>query len=229
MPPVQCALKLMKKGKTVRAKDVMSFIITGSNNGSTEAAANNAFPLDDVLKKDSELKPDVDYYLHKQILPPVERLCAPIELTNVTRLAECLGLDTSKYRVSTSAANRDPINDTVQPLESQVPDHVRFAACSPLRFRCLNVDCKSTFEYVSLNDSPNAITHAGVTCPSCKRVMKNLTVVAQIEHQIRALIARYYEGWLICDDPSCGLRTRSMSVYGHRCLGPRVCSCNGHG
>lgn len=101
MPSVQVALRLQAKGKHVKAKDVMSFIITGDSSGSAENAAKNAYPVDEVLKTESGLRPDVEYYLHKQILPPVERLCAPISGTNITLLAACLGLDTSKYRVST--------------------------------------------------------------------------------------------------------------------------------
>ncbi|KAK5071434.1 DNA-directed DNA polymerase alpha catalytic subunit pol1, partial [Cryomyces antarcticus] len=87
MPSVQVALRQMAKGKTVKAKDVMSFVITGDSSGSAENAAKNAYTLEEVMKKDSGLLPDIDYYLHKQILPPVERLCAPIDGTNVTMLA----------------------------------------------------------------------------------------------------------------------------------------------
>ena len=57
MPSVQVALKLMAKGKHVKAKDVMSFVITGDSSGSAEKAASNAFPLEDILKQDSDLKP----------------------------------------------------------------------------------------------------------------------------------------------------------------------------
>jgi DNA polymerase alpha subunit A len=57
MPSVQVALKLMSKGKHVKAKDVMSFIITGDSSGSAEKAASNAYPLEEVLKPDSGLKP----------------------------------------------------------------------------------------------------------------------------------------------------------------------------
>jgi DNA polymerase alpha subunit A len=57
MPSVQVALKQIEKGKHVKAKDVMSFVITGNNNGSAESAASNAFPLEDIMKKDSGLKP----------------------------------------------------------------------------------------------------------------------------------------------------------------------------
>lgn len=229
MPSVQVGLRLIAKGKIVRAKDVMSFIITGANGGSAEEAAKNAFPPDDVLNAESELRPDIDYYLHKQILPPVERLCAPITLTNVTRLAECLGLDTSKYRVSTAGGNNaNAQEELIRPLDSQVPDHVRFADCAPARFRCLSAACTSkkdvtpiTFRSLLEDAETGVVTHAGLTCPSCQTTLSNLSAVCQLEHQIRSFLSVYYEGWLVCDDPSCGNRTRSMSVYGHRCLGPR--------
>jgi hypothetical protein len=35
---------------------------------------------------------DYGYYLAHQILPPIERLCDPIEGTDRARLAECLGM-----------------------------------------------------------------------------------------------------------------------------------------
>ena len=51
--------------------------------------------------------------------------------------------------------------------------------------------------------------------------MSTLTLTAQLESQIRQHTAKYYSGWLVCDDPACGMRTRQMSVYGSRCLGPK--------
>lgn len=232
MPSVQAANRLIARGKTVRAKDVMSFIITAppmtvtgvSVSTTPETAASNAHPIDEVLRADSGLKPDIDYYLHKQILPPVERLCAPTGMTNVTRLAECLGLDTSKYRVSSAnGGNANSGPTLLAPLDSQTPDHVRFAECTPLAFRCLASSCRNTFQLrsLALDSQKGSITHAGLTCPICQTVLRPIAVVAQLEAQIRALLARYYEAWLMCDDPSCGATTRSMSVYGSRCLGPR--------
>lgn len=41
---------------------------------------------------------DYEHYLSQQVLPPIERLCEPIEGTDRARLAECLG--TSLYRPS---------------------------------------------------------------------------------------------------------------------------------
>lgn len=232
MASVQVALKLMAKGKPVKAKDVMSYIICGESNGSAEKAAANAFPVDEVLRADKELKPDVDYYLHKQILPPVERLCAPIDGTNVTLLAECLGLDTSKYRVSNAGNALNNADNEIFPLESQIPEHIRFKDCAPLGLMCLG--CRQGFQYRGVTATPQAqeeeemvasgiLTNEGISCPraECKRVMGNVSLVAQVESQIRAHTAQYYSGWLVCDEATCGNRTRQMSVYGHRCMGPR--------
>jgi DNA polymerase alpha subunit A len=231
MPSVQVALKKIAKGKSVKAKDVMRFVICGDDSSnSAETAAKNAYDLDEVATKDSEHKPDVNYYLHKQILPPVERLCAPISGTNVALLAECLGLDTSKYRVSSASKAGEQSNE-ITALDSQVPDHIRFKECDPLSLLCLG--CKHHFQYRGLNYTvpeheevvtPLAkITNSGLTCPrpECqKQVMSTLTASAQLESQIRRHTARYYSAWLVCDDSACGARTRQMSVYGHRCLGP---------
>jgi DNA polymerase alpha subunit A len=230
MPSVQVALKRLAKGKPVKAKDVMSFVICGDSSGSAENAAKNAHDLDEVLAKDSDLKPDIAYYLHKQILPPVERLCAPINGTDVTRLAECLGLDTSKYRVSASSKSAEQSNEITR-LESQIPDHIRFKDCEPLSLLCLG--CKHHFEYRGLNYAPlsdevpltphGILTNDGLACPrgECNRRLTTLALSAQLESQIRRHTSRYYSAWVVCDDPACGMRTRQISVYGHRCLGPK--------
>ncbi|CZT16094.1 related to DNA polymerase alpha catalytic subunit [Ramularia collo-cygni] len=230
MPSVQVALKRLAKGKQVKAKDVMAFVICGNNAGNNESAAKNAYELDEVMAKDSELVPDIDYYLHKQILPPVERLCAPIDGTNVSLLAECLGLDTTKYRVSSASKSTEQSNE-ITTLESQIPDHIRFKDCEALGLLCLG--CKNHFEYRGLNYSQTSdetpltpvgvLTNDGLACPrsECKKRITTLAMSAQLETQIRRHTARYYSAWLVCDDPACGMRTRQMSVYGHRCLGPR--------
>jgi hypothetical protein len=34
---------------------------------------------------------------------------------------------------------------------------------------------------------------------------------------VRACLKRYYDCWLVCDDPSCGRRTMQQSVKGECC------------
>jgi DNA polymerase alpha subunit A len=220
MPQVQVALRELSRGKTVRKGDVISYIITGDSKQTSEAVAKRAYTPQDVMKADSGLSPDVEWYIGKQIFPPVERLCANIAGTSTAHLAENLGLDIRRYSSNNSNNNRSGSNDLeIHPLESQIPDSVRFASCTRLTLRCRS--CKISNPFEGLVTSPDRVTPSGVVCPSCGAVLSTLSVVAQVEAAIRAQTARYYEGWLVCDDSSCGMRTRQMSVYGTRCLGPK--------
>lgn len=227
MPQVQVALRQLAKGQPAGVNSVMSFIITAPPDSTAttpsviDSAAKRAYDFRDVLNPSSGLKPDIEWYLYKQILPPIERLCAPIDGTDAVRLAECLGLDAKKYAFSSSSGAAQGAQEEIFPLESQIPDNVRFKDATRLTLRCRA--CKHSFLFQGLAESLHTLTPQGIVCPepSCKSLMKNLTVVAQLEHAIRVQTSRYYDGWLVCDDSACGNRTRAMSVYGHRCLGPQ--------
>lgn len=217
MPQVQVALRELSRGKTVRRDDVIAYIVTGDGKSSSESAAKRSFTPQDVMKGDSDLKPDVEWYLYKQIFPPVERLCANISGTDTVRLADCLGLDVCKYSISNSTSNGS--NETeIHPLESQIDDEVRFKDAARLSLTCRS--CKATFGFEGLLGSLDLCSATGIIC-TCGRTLSNISIMAQLEHQIRLQTSKYYEGWLVCDDQACGARTRQMSVYGHRCLGPR--------
>lgn len=219
MPQVQVALRALAAGKNVRVNDVISYITTAVTEKSSDSSAKRAYAPMDVQKSAGALTPDIDWYLAKQIFPPIERLCAPIDGTDAGQLAECLGLDPKKYAVGATSRGEQGLD--INPLASQLPDAVRYKDCPRLTLTCLA--CKHRFQYEGLAGSPDAITPKGIVCPAdgCGKLFRTLTLVAQVEHAIRALTSGYYDGWLVCDDPSCGARTRNMSVYGHRCLGPK--------
>jgi len=220
MPQVQVALREIARGKTIRVNDVMSYIVTtGSEETKSLPAPKRAYTPQDVLKPESGLVPDCEYYLLKQIFPPIERLCAPIPGTDSVRLAECLGLDTRKYQINTSSSSNQQ-NAEIFPLESQVPDSMRYKDAARLSLRCRV--CREVSNFEGLCDSISMCSPEGIACRNaeCLAKFSNMSIVAQLESQIRAQTCKYYEGWLVCDDPACGNRTRQMSVYGHRCLGP---------
>ena len=58
----------------------------------------------------------------------------------------------------------------------------------------------------------------GPTCPVCTKTISLGSLQTQLEVQIREHIAKYYEGWTVCDDPTCNYSTRMMGVYGRYCL-----------
>ncbi|OTA66549.1 putative DNA polymerase alpha catalytic subunit [Hypoxylon sp. EC38] len=222
MPQVQVALREIARGKNVRRGDVISYVVTGDSKSTSEPVAKRSYTPQDVMKPDSGLKVDVEWYLGKQIFPPVERLCANITGTSTSQLAEQLGLDIRRY-ANNSSFNQSGSNDLeIHPLESQIPDEIRFRDCARLQLRCRKCKASAPFEGLISSAQPeNRVTPQGVACPSCSALIPNLSIVAQVERAIRTETARYYEGWLVCDDASCGNRTRQMSVYGTRCLGPK--------
>ncbi|KAI4118514.1 MAG: hypothetical protein LQ345_001448 [Seirophora villosa] len=226
MPQVQVALRALAAGKTVRMNDVIAYIMTTAPNPSNEPAAKRAYAPQDVCSASSTLTPDIDWYLYKQIFPPIERLCAPLPGTDAVQLAGCLGLDTRKYSIganaSSSSSSSGPQIQDISPLESQIPDEIRFKSCARLSLRCRH--CKTCFAFEGLVPSRQDIEVHGVVCPNreaCGKPLSTLSITAQLEHAVRAAAGRYYDAHLVCDDPSCGNRTRQVSVYGHRCLGPR--------
>ncbi|KAI0460476.1 hypothetical protein F5B21DRAFT_451939 [Xylaria acuta] len=226
MPQVQVALREIARGKNIRRGDVISYVVTGDSKTSSEPVAKRAYTPQDVTKKDSDLKVDVEWYIGKQIFPPVERLCANITGTSTSQLAEQLGLDIRRY--ANNSSSQSGSNDLeIHPLESQIPDEIRFRDCTRLSLRCRKCKASSPFEGLlpaasnTEGSQTLTVTAQGVSCPSCTCVIPNLSVIAQLEHAVRVQTSRYYEGWLVCDDASCGNRTRQLSVDGTRCMGPK--------
>ena len=92
---------------------------------------------------------DYDFYLDTQILQPILRLCESIEGTDRARLAECLGLDPSRYSTQTGG---DVAEKQFFTFESQISDKERFKDADPLAVRCMS--CESSFSFEGLiNDS----------------------------------------------------------------------------
>lgn len=153
------------------------------------------------------------------MLPPIERLCDPIQGTDRSRLAECLGLDPKRYQNSSSNTNGES-GVAFSSLDSQISDAQRFAEAKPFIIRCRH--CTNTNQiFTPISDRENPIVlPTGPTCPACHKLYGTASLRAQLEVQIREYIALYYQGWTVCEDKTCENRTRMMGVYGRRCLRP---------
>jgi DNA polymerase alpha subunit A len=53
---------------------------------------------EEIQSSSGSLTIDINYYLHQQILPVISRLLEPFDGTDQAYLAQCLGLDSSKYK-----------------------------------------------------------------------------------------------------------------------------------
>ena len=85
------------------------------------------------VAKSKTLKVDFEWYLSNQILPPIVRLCEPIEGTSAAQLAECLGLDAAKYHRTFARGDDDDDDFALKSLLSQAD---RFKDAEPLSISC---------------------------------------------------------------------------------------------
>ncbi|SSD58922.1 related to DNA polymerase alpha catalytic subunit A [Saccharomycodes ludwigii] len=236
MPAVQVALRLRKAGRVIKAGSVITFIITQAtaaeneentfNGNNNVDVANRARAFVELLAKGSTLQPDPDYYLEKQIFTPVKRLLENIEGFDVVRLGISLGLGNKRHLLKVSsgnANNNSNVGSDLQPLESTISDRERFKDCRELVLLCPH--CEHCFAYGGLISSPDyEITFNGIRCKYCEHTLSAIEITSQVESRIRGYIALYYEGWLQCNDTVCNNITRSVCMYGKKCL---VENCSG--
>lgn len=74
---------------------------TGGSASNPSLIAQRAYHPDEIARSSGQLVVDYEWYLVNQILPPISRLCEPIEGTSMAILSQQLGLDSSKYVVVT--------------------------------------------------------------------------------------------------------------------------------
>ncbi|ODN75148.1 hypothetical protein L202_06353 [Cryptococcus amylolentus CBS 6039] len=227
LPHVQVALRMKAKGTSAKAHDVIPYIMCLDEDGKSgkTQSGDRAFHPDDLRRQGSELRIDYEYYLDNQILVPVNRLCETIEGTERARMAECLGLDPRRYANTASAEAQEQEFAT---FDSQISDEDRYRDVDPLKLTCPG--CMEELAFVGLLGKEEAESHIranGICCDKCNTPIHPASLGLQLENQIRAHIAQYYLGWMVCDGEGCGSRTRTMGVYGKRCLGFAREDCRG--
>uniref|UniRef100_A0A0W0GE71 DNA-directed DNA polymerase n=1 Tax=Moniliophthora roreri TaxID=221103 RepID=A0A0W0GE71_MONRR len=197
-PHVQVALKLKARGGNARAGDVIPYVFClpeGEETAKT-AQADRARHRDELRKADSDLKIDYEYYLSQQILPPIERLCEPIEGTDRPRLAECLGLDPNRYRSTTSTSAEERAFFS---MDSRLSDAQRYKDADPFLVRCRS--CNGQWSFAPIIDREACCLHpSGRLCPSCEKPLSIGSLQMQLESQIRKHISQLYEGWTYTDE-----------------------------
>lgn len=176
MPAVQVALRMRNIGRVVKAGTVITFVITKQKDDidqqdtSILPVAARARALNELMVKGNDLRPDPEYYLEKQIFGPVERLLERIESFDIVRLSEALGLDSRKYIERGSNDSQNTGINSLQPLESTVPDVERFRDVANLRLNCPN--CNHEFDFGGIAASNHySMCYNGLECKKCSHLL----------------------------------------------------------
>ncbi|VAH66405.1 unnamed protein product [Triticum turgidum subsp. durum] len=231
MSSFQIALRLKQNGLSgCSAGDTVPYIICSqqdSDNTHSGGVAQRARHPDELTRDPNKWMIDIEYYLSQQIHPVVSRLCASIEGTSPARLAECLGLDSSKFQSrSTGSSNKDMSSMLLSVTDDE---EERYCGCEPIRLSCPS--CTSTFECPPVSSLISSLsdTNEGkdatvnfwrrIRCPRCPDDTDECRVSP-------AVLANQ------CDDEGCkysthivNLRVMGDSERGTIC--PNYPQCNG--
>ncbi|XP_006921022.1 DNA polymerase alpha catalytic subunit [Pteropus alecto] len=222
LPHVHVALWINSQGgRKVKAGDTVSYVIC--QDGSNLSASQRAYAPEQLQKQDN-LTIDTQYYLAQQIHPVVARICEPIDGIDAILIASWLGLDPTQFRVH--HYHKDEENDVLLGGPAQLTDEEKYRDCE--RFKCPCPACgieniyDSVFE-CSVTDHKPFITFC--TCLSwlllfrCSNIdckTSPLNFMVQLNNKlildIRRYIRKYYQGWLICEEPTCRNRTRHLPL-----------------
>ena len=255
LPHVYVAKMMLKENRLVNTGDHIPYIVTAPIEKETAptdvqqphvkaaSMAERARHPDDIVRSNGLLKPDIEWYLTQQILPPISRLCEPIDGTSQQILADKLGLDSKRYSGIGSSSNNynNAIDDEIDldyVPESLLSDEERFKDVNPLMITCCACGTKSAFPGVFAvrnDDTLHNSLVSGLRCtnPACTRPMHwgrmdyfqcYSHIVNSISVWIRDLSSKYYSGVTRCDELSCGLVTRQLSVCGGGVCLRRGCS-----
>jgi DNA polymerase alpha subunit A len=246
-PHLQVAIRMLSAGKNVNAGDHVPYVICTPDSAAdflelsaapTLVAARALHP-DEYNRSNGVLKLDVEWYMSQQLLPPIARLCEPIDGTSRAIIAEKLGLDSSYFKGPTTNSDDASYDYDFMP-KSQLDDEDRFKEVKKLDLKCLACNSTSTFPGVYCKDSQSQGDAAqsgfqlGLYCPDCSAEWWGLKradgdqesasedfssrVMNLLQLKIRDHLKKYYEFWLVCEDSACGYRTQKQSMAGSRCL-----------
>lgn len=134
------------------------------------------------------------------------RLCAPIDGIDAATLAECLGLDWRKFAaVAAGPVKHAPEETEDVVLEKPVALFERLEKAPHWR----DIPCPHCSNSVGL---PRVFaTHK---CGTCSASLDQSWLCNALRLAVHALVAKYFEGKLQCDEPDCRRACRQVSVYG---------------
>ncbi|CAG8784734.1 16534_t:CDS:2, partial [Gigaspora rosea] len=197
LPHVRVALWMKSRGMSARQGDNIPYVICIKKDENSIAII-ISLPRFHVLL-------DFEWYLSQQVHAAVARLCEHIEGTSSARIAECLGLDKSKFVPIAS-------NSTYHTYNSQISDDERFKHVDKLMIKCIH--CRESYTFEGFNSiTGHLLDETGFYCgnPNCMRALPTSSILAQLTCSIRFQVKKFYDSWNVCEDPTCGYRTRNIS------------------
>lgn len=196
---VQVALRLKARGKVVRSGQDIPYIICKMDDAAgpkLSFAERARHPHEFQL--DPSLVVDVAWYKSQQVHPLVTRILGPIDGIDPGRIAECLGMDSTRYSTAVASGNRS----TNRVVELTSPDVEalldRTARWSNFESRLEGVRCSKTNEVVSWQRllKPEAKGFDALFRTSIGHAISTKQAQNCFVLQVRSILFEYSDGWV---------------------------------
>jgi len=204
---VQVALRLQARGKNITSGQEIQYVIVETSGGAKESFASRARHVTE-FQFDKTLKVDVTWYKNQQVHPLVTRLLGPVEGTDPARIAECLGLDGSRFAQSAAAKaggggggyDCDYAAAAAADVDALMDRKSRFKGYSS---SMTGVKCKACSVEVSWKQmlqpeigGETTGSNALFRCGGCGTEVKPMQAQNMLTMQIRSLLRSHSEGWV---------------------------------
>ena len=219
LPHVAVALRLInKEKKRIKPGDYIKYVICKDGDGGSSGSgiAARAFHPDEVVASKGKLVIDEKYYLENQILPPIMRLCDPIESIEASRVAVSLGLDGRRFEKKDDDDLEGGNYLALGPQSSAE----KFRDVEPLMISCIDCGLQTDFTGVVFKASGDAVKSTGLECMKCNKRFATAHLGNAVTLATRAWIGKYYTTPLMLngDDGSRLRETRNVGLGGNAAL-----------
>jgi len=225
-PHVQVALAMQRRGKPVRPGMEIGYVICqpleAAEGGAKASLAERArHPQEFMLNP--ALRVDVEWYKKQQVHPLVSRLLAPVEGTDPARLAECLGLDGSRFAQAAAAREAADAGEDDAAYARMAGHDVNALfdrktrwkdySCRLPGVKCSKCEETSTWKQLLQPESWEADgVNSMFCCSKCPEQINPKRASNVFTMQLRGLLKEHCEGWVQCPGEECIEKTRRLSV-----------------
>eukprot|EP01113_Clastostelium_recurvatum_P044377 TRINITY_DN7487_c0_g1_i3.p1 TRINITY_DN7487_c0_g1~~TRINITY_DN7487_c0_g1_i3.p1 ORF type:complete len:1514 (-),score=286.83 TRINITY_DN7487_c0_g1_i3:28-4569(-) len=218
-PHVQVALKMLAQNKPIQVGDTIPYVITEGPDSWAERACHP----DDIVRSDGLVKVDINWYLAQQVYPPIARLCENIEGTDASQLANCLGLDGTKFAHRNTPSGSSGSDDVHLTPMMLMDEEERYKSCDKWLIVCPSCNREGQFvgplrtvetSKSGSSSSTRRLEASGLQCEECRATYPVGYLCNQLTLQVRRHIERYYQGRMQCDEGSCHNESRQLYFRG---------------
>lgn len=220
LPHVKVAMRLISQEKRrIKPGDYIKYVVCKREGSESSSVAERSFHPDEVVASEGKLVIDTNYYLESQVLPPIMRLCDPIESIEASRVAVSLGLNGKRYE-----RKNDDFEDSNYLALGPQSAAEKFSDCEKLMVDCHKCNVQTEFRGAIFRTAGKGLHSVGLDCVKCherfpEAMLKNIFTLAT-----REWVKKYYATPLSlnAEDGSKVRKTRNVGLGGNGAFAKRT-------